>query len=311
MNKGFILAAIVLVVGIIAVGLVFANLNKKDTDQKIKVTASFYPLAEFARQVGGDKVTVQNITPAGVEPHDFEPSPQDIASFQKSKVFIYTGAGFEPWAEKVLPDLKGVTVINASKDISLLEAVPEEEEGEEYKGEEATTDPHFYLDPVLSQHVVKNIADKLSEVDPSNKGVYEKNANAYIEKLAALDKEFAEGLATRERNDIVTSHAAFAYLAKRYNLKQVPIAGLSEEEPSPAKLAEVAKYCRENNVKYIFFETLVSPRLSETVAKEVGAKTLALNPLEGLTTEEQKQGKDYISVMQENLKNLRIALGGK
>lgn len=299
MNRRFIFAAVVLVVIIIAVAAVFANLNKKGSEQKVTITASFYPLAEFANQVGGDKVTVKNITPAGVEPHDFEPSPQDIVSLQKSKVFVYSGAGFEPWASKVLPDLKNIAVVNASKGVSLLEAMPEEE---------ATTDPHFYLDPVLAQQIVKNIAEKLGEVDPDNKSFYEKNAGVYIEKLALLNKEFQEGLKSRQRNDIITSHAAFAYLAKRYGLRQIPIAGLAEEEPSPARLAEVAKFARENNVKYIFFETLVDPRLSETIAREVGAKTLVLNPLEGLTPEEQKQGKDYISVMQENLNNLRIAL---
>lgn len=309
MNKRFIIAAAVLVAVVVVAGVVLASLNRQEADQKIRVTASFYPLAEFARQVGGNNIEVRNMTPAGVEPHDFEPSPQDIVALQKSKVFIYSGAGFEPWAERALPDLKDVTIIKASEGITLLKAIPEEEEeGQENQGEKAAADPHFYLDPVLSQQIVKTIAEELGEIDPENRATYEKNAADYNRKLAALDKEYKEGLANCKRDDIITSHAAFAYLAKRYGFRQVAIAGLAEEEPSPARLAEVAKFARENNVKYIFFETLVSPRLSETIAREVGAKTLVLNPLEGLTEEEQKQGKDYISIMQDNLKNLRIAL---
>ncbi|MCL5291048.1 MAG: zinc ABC transporter substrate-binding protein [Actinobacteria bacterium] len=308
MNKRFFVAAGILVAAIVFAGIVFANLSKKGSEEKVAVAASFYTLAEFARQVGGDKVTVKTVTPAGVEPHDFEPSPKDIVSLQKSKVFIYSGTGFEPWADKVLPDLRDVAVVNASKSISLLKAVPEEDEAEK---EKAVTDGHFYLDPALAQQVVRNIAEKLGGVDPSGKSFYEKNAGAYIEKLAMLDKEFQEGLKSRRRNEIITSHTAFAYLAKRYNFRQVPIAGLAEEEPSPAKLAEVAKFARDNKVKYVFFETLTSPRLSETVAKEIGAKTLVLNPLEGLTPEEQREGKNYMSVMRENLKNLRVALEGE
>jgi len=302
MNRRFVIGVIVLIAAVI--GLSYAFVNKQGAGQKnIGVVASFYPLAEFVRQVGGGKVTVTNITPVGAEPHDFEPSPQDIVTMKQAKVFIYTGVGFEPWAGKVVPDLTGVTVINASKGIPLLSATPEEGRINPHKA-----DPHFYLDPVLDQKVIKTIANKLAEIDPANKAFYDKNAAAYIDKLEKLDSKYRAGLISCNSRDVVTSHAAFAYLAKRYNLTQIAIAGLSEEEPSPARLAEITRFVKEHHIKYIFFEKLVSPRLSKTIAGEVGAKTLVLNPIEGLTPDDQKAGKNFISLMQENLKNLRIAL---
>ncbi|HZD60665.1 MAG TPA: metal ABC transporter substrate-binding protein [Anaerolineae bacterium] len=302
MNRRFVIGLIILIAAVIGISSISASRQGAE-QKKIGVVASFYPFAEFARQVGGDKVTVTNITPVGAEPHDFEPSPQDIVTMKKAKVFIYSGVGLEPWADKVVPDLTGVTIINASEGIPLLTATPEEGETNAH-----TVDPHFYLDPVLDQKVVRTIANKLTEVDPANKAFYDKNADAYIEKLAKLDRGYRTGLTSCNSRDIVTSHAAFAYLAKRYHLTQIAIAGLSEEEPSPARLAEIARFVKEHHIKYIFFEKLVSPRLSETIARETGAKTLVLNPIEGLTPDDQRAGKNFISLMQDNLKNLRIAL---
>ncbi|MHB8840424.1 MAG: metal ABC transporter substrate-binding protein [Candidatus Aquicultor sp.] len=304
MNRRFIFAVLLVIIVVAVVSIVASRGQRAGTQNKIEVTASFYSMAEFVRQVGGDKVHVTNLTPVGAEPHDFEPSPQDIVKMEQSKVFIYTGAGFEPWADKVVPSLEGVTVINASEGILLLPATPEEGEKPNANG----ADPHFYLDPVLDQQVVRTVAKKLAEVDPANKALYEKNASAYAKKLADLDKEYRTGLISCGTREIVTSHAAFAYVAKRYDLIQIPIAGLAEEEPSAARLAEIAKFAKEHHVKYIFFEKLVSPRLSETIAREIGAKTLVLDPIEGLTPDEQKAGKNFIGLMKDNLANLRLAL---
>ncbi|MBI4733739.1 MAG: zinc ABC transporter substrate-binding protein [Rubrobacteridae bacterium] len=314
MNKKFVFAVIVVILLVAVSSFLATRSQKQEIDKRMEVTASFYSMAEFAQKVGGEKVHVTNMTPVGVEPHDFEPSPKDIAKLERSGVFVYTGSGFEPWADKVVPSLKKVAIINASEGIDLLPAAPDVEKShgdDDRDSNSRATDPHFYLDPVLDQKVVKLIAKKFSEVDPDSKAYYEKNATEYINELAALDKEYKEGLANCETRNIVTSHAAFAYLAKRYDLNQVPIAGFSEEEPSPAKLAEIAKFAKENDVKYIFFEELVDPRLSETIAKEVGAKTLVLDPIEGLTSEKKKAGKDFLGLMRDNLVNLRLALDCK
>ncbi len=275
----------------------------------LQVTASFYPLAHFASQVGGDLVSVANLTPAGSEPHDFDPSPRDVANLHQSKVFIYNGGGLEPWVPRVLADLEqnNVAIVNATERIALVAGEEEHEEDEEHEGE--ALDPHVWLSPKLAQQQVRAIEQGLVSADTPNTAQYTKNADAYIAELEQLHNDFVSGTAQCDRREIVTSHAAFAYLAKDYGLTMVPIAGLSpDEEPSPSRLAEISKFVREHGVTHIFFETLVSPALSETIAHETGARTIAFNPLEGLTDEDVAQGKSYISVQRENLAAIRIAL---
>lgn len=264
------------------------------TSGKLTVAASFYPLAEFTRQITGDRADITTITPAGAEPHDYEPTPQDIIAIRTAKAFFYNGSGVETWAGKVVADLKNssVTTVNMTDHFSLLGA-----------------DPHIWLDPVNAQKEVQLIADAVRQADPVNSLIYQANAEAYIAKLHGLDQEYRLGLSDCASKDIVTSHAAFAYLAKEYGLNQVSIAGLSpDQEPSPQKIAETATFARAHNIKYIFFETLVSPKLAETVAREIGAQTLVLNPIEGLSDAERNAGENYITLMQKNLANLRTAL---
>ena len=300
---------------------VFKNKDLPDlSDSKIQVTASFFPMAEFAKQIGGDKVKVINLTPAGVEPHDFEPTPQDIVTIQKSQLFIYNGAGFEAWVKKVLPDLKDsqTVIVDSSKGVDLLSGLKDADEYKyeaRNKGGHSTKllyDPHIWLNPVLAQQQVDNILAGLIKADPKNKPYFEANAAAYKQKLSDLDQEFKAGLTNCQNRTVITSHNAFGYLAKRYNLDVLPISGLSpDEEPSPKRLAEIADFSKANNIKYIFFETLVSPRLSQTIASEVGAQTLVFNPLEGLTDKEIAAGEDYLSIQKENLVNLKIAMNCK
>jgi zinc transport system substrate-binding protein len=266
------------------------------------VVASFYPLYFFASQIGGDKAEVTNITPAGAEPHDYEPSTQDIVHIEKASILILNGGQLEAWGDKVKEDLKGkyVEVVTAADGLANQEV---QEEGELIK------DPHVWLDPVLAKKEIQTIAQAFIKVDPANTDFYEANEKSLESKLDLLDQSFKVGLQSCQQKNIVTSHAAFGYIASRYGLKQVSISGLSpDQEPSPKQLADVAQFAKANNVKYIFFETLISPKLSETIAKEVGAKTIVFNPLEGLTSDEQSAGKDYLSIQQDNLASLRVAL---
>ncbi len=286
-----------LVVAIAAlVGLIVVSTNKNSVpSSKLTVATTFYPLYDFATRIGGDKTAVTNITPAGSEPHDFEPSPQTLAAIQKSDVFIYNGGTFEPWVDKFLPDYKN-TAVKASDTIQLLNT----QEGK---------DPHFWLDPSLAQQVVTSIRDEFTKADPANKDAYTKNAADYTAKLTQLDADFKNGLQTCATRTVVSSHNAFTYLAKRYNIEVIAIAGLSPEaEPSAAKLAEVSRIVKEKNIQYVFFESLVSPRLADTIAQETGAKTAIFDPIEGLSNDDQKQGKNYISIQRENLSALRTAL---
>lgn len=269
---------------------------------KIIVSASFYPLAEFAKRVGGDFIDVVNITPAGVEAHDYEPTPRDIAAIRVSKVFLYQGAGFDPWAERVAQDLKGtdVKVINVSENFDLRSI--------DNNGG-AAKDPHIWLDPLLAQKEVTVIRDAIKGEMPQQSDALNKNADTFNFALAQLDANIRRALSGCVLKDIIVSHQAFGYFGARYGIDITAISGISpEEEPSAQRLGEVAQLAKAKNIKTIFFETLVSPKLAETVAQEAGLTTSVLNPLEGLTNEEIAAGKDYLSVMMENVHNLQQAL---
>lgn len=269
------------------------------------VVASFYPLYDFARQIAGDRAEVVSLVPTGVEPHDWEPSPRDVARVEQAAVFIYNGAGFDAGAERLAKNVSATktVVVEATAGVPLLPAKAAK------PAKEPEHDPHVWLDPTLVRLQVDAIRGGLAKADPANAEHYATRAGAYATRLTTLHEALAKGLESCQRREIVVSHAAFTYLAHRYKLNQVPVMGLSPEaEPSPAELARVVRQVRRVKAKVIFFETLVSPKLAETLAAEVGAKTLVLNPLEGLTSDEEKAGKDYIGVMEENLKNLRVAL---
>jgi len=304
---GIVLLAVLAVVALL-------SLNKKeDNSLKIKVVTSFYPLYFFTSQITGDKAVVSNITPAGAEPHEYEPTARDMAQIESSNLLVLNGGGLEGWSENVQSNLnKDKTKVVVAGDGLTTKIIKEEGEHEEHAEEghhHDGIDPHIWLSPILAKQMIDKIELGLSEIDPINSSYYKSNAEILKNKLSVLDEEFKNGLATCESKDIITSHAAFAYLASTYELNQVSIAGLSsEEEPSSKEMAEIAQFAKANNVKYIFFENLISPKLSETIAKEIGAQTLLLNPMEGLTDDEIKSGKDYFSEMRSNLVNLKIAL---
>ncbi|TVY03207.1 metal ABC transporter substrate-binding protein [Cohnella terricola] len=292
---------------------------------KIKVVATFYPMVEFAKQVAGSHAEVVGLIPAGAEPHDWEPSPKDIATIQGADVFVYNGI-VEGWAEKTLESAKSDKRIDveASQGIELMdgghdhdhehgdeadEHGAEVHEDEDEHEHEHGLDPHVWLNPTLAQQEVRNIEVALAQADPAHKNEYRANADAFVKKLLALDEKFRKELNGAKRKEFVTQHAAFGYLAKAYDLTQVPIAGLSpDQEPSPQGMAEVVAIAKEHGVKTIFFETLVDPKVAQTIANEIGAKTDVLNPLEGLTDEEAASGLDYIGVMTNNLAALAKAL---
>ena len=275
---------------------------------KLLVVTTFYPLWEFTRTVAGPSVEVVSLVPPGVEPHDWEPSPRDLTRIHGAALFVYNGAGLESWVPRLLgePSSSGrPLMVRATAGVLLLSgAAPTGPE----RGE-PVPDPHVWLDPVLAQSMVETIRAGLAQVDPAHAATYGENARVFTARLHALDDAFRAGLRSCTRHDIVTSHGAFAYLARRYGLTVVPVMGLDPEaEPTPSQLAAIVRFAREKKVKYIFFETLMSPKLAETLAREIGARTLVFNPIEGVTPAEQAAGKGYLELMEENLKNLRLAL---
>ena len=289
-----------------------ASATSEASGKKLNVVTSFYPLTFATEQIGGDKVSVTSLTKPGTEPHDLELSPQQIASLGNADLTVYL-KGFQPAVDnavKTSAKADKTVDVASSADLSLKlsESTTVGGQEEEHEGEghdhENDADPHFWTDPVRYQAVAKQISDSLSKQDPSNKATYEANAKTFVDKLDALNKEFSSGLKSCSNKHLVTGHAAFGYLSKRYGFDQVGVAGVSpESEPSPARLKDVAEYAKKNNVKTIYAETLVSPKTSETVARETGAKVDVLDPIEGITS--ASKGKDYFEVMRSNLKALQ------
>lgn len=282
----------------------------------IKIYTSFYPMYFLTSEIAGDKAEVVSMVPAGAEPHDWEPTPKTVIELNKADMFVYNGAGMEVWVDKILSGINKdkTKVVDASKGIELLEALEHgEEHGEEHEEHEhdhGRYDPHIWVSPLKAMQQAKTIYEALVEIDSSNSKYYESNFKELTERLTKLDKDIRDASKAFKSNVIVVSHEAFGYFAYDYGFKQIAIRGINpQEEPSPSKMAELVRECRENEVKYIFFEKLTSPKLSETLAKEVGAGTLVLNNAAGLSEEDIKSGKDYVTVMYENLENLKKALG--
>jgi zinc transport system substrate-binding protein len=284
---------------------------------KINVVTSFYPLYDFASKIGGDYVHVINLVPAGVEPHDWSPKSRDLSNMTKAQLFIYQGAGFEGWVNDFLASLKSnstLKVVEASKGANLIKASSEQGYTEHpsataSKEEVLQYDPHLWLSPVNAKTMAQNIKAALIEADPSHQAEYEQNYDKLAAQLTDLDTRFKQELSQTKKKEIAVSHQAFAYLCHDYGLIQMPIMGMSpDSEPTAKDLQEIQKFIKQHDVKYIFFEELVSDKLAKTLAKDAKVDTMVLNPLEGLTEDQQKAGEDYISVMNSNLKNLVKAL---
>jgi zinc transport system substrate-binding protein len=273
------------------------------TAGRLRVVASFYPLAEAAQRVGGDAVTVTNLTAPGVEPHDLELTPSQLAAVSDADVVLYLGGGFQPAVEDALADASGRTV-DVSSDLRTL-PVPAGE-----SDPSLTADPHVWLDPLLYRGIVETVDRTFIEASPSEEPMFDANAAGFDHELAGLDADYRSGLARCARDEIVTSHAAFGYLAARYRLRQEAIAGLTPDaEPTPQRLADLKALVEGDGVTTIFTEELLPPDVAETIAAATGTATAVLNPLESLTPSELSAGADYDSVMRENLRELRDALG--
>jgi zinc transport system substrate-binding protein len=267
------------------------------------VVASFYPLAEAVRRVGGPAVSVTDLTPPGVEPHDLELTPDQIEAIDTADAVVYLGGDFQPAVQDALGDAAGLTV-DVGDGLPALSPPQDGSDGD------LAADPHVWLDPVLYGRIVEEVRDALTRVDPAGASTYAANAATFVEELHGLDQRYRRGLDGCTRDVLVTSHAAFGYLANRYGLVQQPIAGLSPDaEPTPQRLADLQALVEREGVTTIFTEELVSPEVAETLAREAGVGTAVLSPLESLTSEEVSDGEDYVSIMDRNLRTLRDALG--
>jgi zinc transport system substrate-binding protein len=258
----------------------------------LKIFSSFYPIYDFVKKIGKDRVDVSTIVPAGIEPHDFEPTAKQVIELQKADVIFINGAGFESWINKI----GNANVVDLSKDL------PIENIG-------STPDPHIWLDPNLVKAYSKTIVEKFISLDPQNTDYYTSNFNEFNSKLELLNSDINMNLTNCDLNDFIAFHDAFGYFAKRYGLTQHSISGLSPEgDINPQKITEAIKLAEQLGVNIIFSEDNIEPRLSDTIANEIGGKVMRLSPIEMITQEEQTLDKDYFSKMYDNLDNLKIAL---
>ena len=320
MKKNLSIAAIVA-----SLGLILSGCSPSDSESKasgaVKVVAAMYPLEFVATAIGGDLVSVENFTPPGVEPHDLELTPSQVVKLDDADLLLFI-SGFQPALEEAaqqsapansldLLSVDGLNLLTATEDghdhshDHGAEDKPADEEA--HSDEEMVNDPHVWLDPERLIVVAKAAASKLSEVNPENADAFASNLAAFVTELEALDAKFTTGLATCERDLIVTSHAAFGYLADAYGLSQEAIAGLSpESEPTPKRLNEIGKEAKADGTTTIFFETLASPKIAQTLADDLNIEAAVLDPIEGIS-----EGQTYFSIMESNLEALRKALNCK
>lgn len=305
----FILVFTLLLVGCSTVSN--SNSQKPLDNQKPVIYASIYPMYDFANKVGKEKIDLRLMVPPGIEPHDWEPSAKLMAQLEEADAIIYNGANMEQWIDKVLASIEGdMKIVETSKEVELLPFKGHNHDGhEDNQDNHGNDDPHVWLDPIRAKKQAEVIKNTLGAVDPDNKDFYEANYEEFALKLDELDEKYKMGLKDIKRREIIVSHSSFGYLSDRYDLEQISIMGISpQEEPSAAKLAELTKEVKKHGITTVFFETLTNPKLSQVLAEEVGARTDVLHPIGGITLEESEEGKEYLGLMEENLKALVKAL---
>lgn len=322
MKKVFFIIGVIIFIILIGAFLVFFSPKKnKSESQKITVISTLFPTYDFAKNIGGDKIDVLLLLPPGVEPHSFEPKPSDIAKINNADVFIYTGEFMEPWAHDIIEgaDTK-VKIVDSSKNVNLLKQEEEHEhehehetdseEGEEHHHDHNGVDPHIWLDFDNAKIMAGNIAKALEEIDPKNAEYYQSNLITYQQQLTDLDNLYKKDLSICKTKTIIYGgHYAFGYLAKKYGLNYEAAQGLSPDaEPSAKDLISLVDQIKEENIKYVFYEELSSPKIAETIAKETNAKLLLLNGAHNLPKEDLEKNTSFISIIESNLNNLKLGL---
>ena len=261
-----------------------SNNDNKNTSGKLTIYTSIYPIYDFTKKIGGEKITVYNMTKAGAEPHDFEITSKDMANLSKADLFIYNGGGMEHWIDSVKEALN-IKYIDSSSNIN----------------NENNLDPHFWLSPKNAKIQMENIKNGLIEIDSENKNYYESNYNLYANRLDELDNKIRNSLSNIKNRNLVLTHPAFGHFCKEYSLTQIAIA---RNEADPKAMAEIITFVKNNNVKAIFYEEFSSSKLVDSIAKETEIKILTLNPIESLSEENIEAGEDYFSIMEKNLISL-------
>lgn len=273
----------------------------KTADGKLPVVASFYAMKEITEVIGGDKVEVRTLIPEGTEPHEFQPTTRSMKDLSRARVLVLQGLGMEPWAEEMVKAAENNSLIQV---VAAQNVQPIQNEEKEEIREHGQYDPHAWLSPSCAQAEARSIADGLAQADPANRAYYEANADRFIARLQQLEGSYKEKFRQVHRKDFVTGHAAFAYLCRDFGLEQSSVEGVfASGEPNARQLAALVEFCRERGVKTIFTEAAVSPKTSQSLAREVGAKVVPIHTLEG----GEGEG-NYLQQMEENLERIYESL---
>lgn len=287
------------------------NKISEENRDSLVVYASFYPIYFAAEQIGGDQIDLFTVIPFGSEPHDYEPSAREIARVEDSDIFIYNGVDLEPWAEKLANRLEenGIKTLNLSDFVELINISEHNSDHEEDDHNHGVYDPHIWLEPNNMDKIGYQIMLEFSKLDEENEQYYKENYDKFSLRLMELDNKFEEELKNRYRNKILVSHEAFGYLTRRYGLEQISVTGITpHEEPSPKTIASLLDTIENEKFEYIFLESLASPRVVDLLVEEGNLKVLELNPIAGLTAEQQEESENYFTLMEKNLENLKRAL---
>jgi zinc transport system substrate-binding protein len=316
MNQGrAALAAIVTLIPLAMIATIYTGrpaLQDRQEQEKITVVASFYPLYEFASRVVGDRAEVSSLVPAGVEPHDWEPTAEDVSRVRAADVLVINGAGFETWAD----DMEVKVVVNTSEGIE-FSYKGENEAGTDEHGHEVDevaggigVNPHIWLDTMLAKHQIDKIRDAMARSDPANADYYNQNADRFTAELDSLDAFIRSELASCGKSDFIAFHDAFTHFSERYGLRQHSIHGVSPEgEILPQTMQQIIELANEFDINVIYSEDLIDSRLADTIANEIpDGKVLVLSPIEGIGNEEQAAGIGYIDKMKQNIANLKEGL---
>jgi len=291
-----------------------ACMREEQKSDKIQVVTTLFPLYDFAKRIGGGKAEVSMLLPPGVEPHSFEPRPENVVRVNRADLFIYTTPLMEPWAAGIIAgiDRGKVVIVEGGKGIALMQAPGADPHDHGHAGErdQGTADPHVWLDLDNARHIAGNILAAFVTRDPANKAYYQQNADKLTAELAALDERFRQTLEISPKKVLLHGgHYAFGYLAKRYGLRYISASAVNADaEPTPAKLAELVQLMRRERLNYVYTEELLSPRVAETIARETGAKVLMLRAGHNVTKEELERGVSFMAIMEDNLQNLKTGL---
>ncbi|RFB17896.1 adhesin [Bacillus sp. HNG] len=283
--------------------------DQTNKESKLTVYTTVFPLTDFTQKIGGEDVLVKSVYPPGSDAHSFEPTPRDMTDIAGADAFIYTGVGVEGFVETAQKTLKNekVVLFEAGTGIEFLHTEDDDHHDDEHN--HGDIDPHIWLDPIYSIQIADNIKSALSEINPSDKDLYERNFKELKEQLEALNTDFTEVTNAAKQKEILVAHSAYGYWEVRYGIKQISITGYSPtNEPSQKELKNIIDVVKEHNLKYILFERNISSKIAETVQKETGTESLTLHNLESLTEQEIESNEDYFSLMRQNLETLKKAL---